>query len=204
MGDTLAEILDLTYLRADIAADDVKFTVSTMTRIINLALRQLSTEQECFWLNTTASLPVVANTSSYLLTTFTRFHKMRRITNDLHSDLLAVSPNEIEAFLQQPGKPGAWTIEEGYLKLSLPDTAYTYVAHYTMYESPLNSSGDTPLLPAIYTDFLAVKAALIAATKNRDPEMVSLLRDEFKDWKRRIADDMRQMRPLPHVRVRDR
>lgn len=205
MGDTLAELLDLTYLRADIASDDMKFTGTVMTRLINLALRQISTEAECFWLNTSVTLPVLLNTSSYALTGFTRFHKARRVTNDLHTDLLSVGPNEIEEFLQRPGKPTAWTIEEGNLKLGpIADAAYTYVFHYTMYETPLASSGDTPLLPAIYSDFLAVRAASMAAIKNRDPDTVTALRDEFKDWKRRIADDMRQMKPLPHVSVRDR
>lgn len=204
-GDTLAELLELTYLRADIASDDLKFTVPVMTRIINLALRQLSTECECFWLNTTASFPITAADYDYATSGFTRFHKARRLTNELHSDLTPVNPNEIEQALQEQGKPTVWTVEEGYIKVGpIPDTAYTYTLHYTMYETPLAASGDTPLLPAIYSDFLAVKAGILAATKNRDPEMVSLLRDELKDWKRRIADDMRQMKSLPHVRVRPR
>jgi hypothetical protein len=205
MGDTLTEIIDLIYLRADISSADSKFGIPTMTRIVNLALRQISTEFECFWLNTSVSLAVVAADYDYALTDFTRFHKARRVTDDLHVDLQPVNPNEIEEYLQSTNKPHVWTVEEGYLKLGMiPDAAYTYTLHFTQYEAPLQESDDTPALPAVYTDFLAVKGGIIAATRARDPEMVGLLREEFKDWKRRISDDMRQMRPAPHVRVRPR
>lgn len=204
-GDTLAELLDLTYLRADIAPDDVKFNVTLMTRIINLALRRISTYQECFWLDTSASLAVVLNTSTYATSTFTRFHKMRRVSNDLHHDLLPVGKNEIESYLQNSEKPRAWTMEEGFLKLGgIPDTAYTYTAHFTQYEAPLANSYDSPALPAIYSDMLACQAGIMAAGKNHDQETVAFLRDELKEWRRSVADDMRQMKPLPHITIRPR
>lgn len=204
-GDTLAELLDLTYLRADIAADDPKFPVPTMTRIINNALRQISTEMECYWLQTSASLSIVAATTSYPLTGFTRFHKARRLVDNLHNTLRPVNGEELEGYLSETAKPSVWVIQNGSLMVGAsPDTAYTYTFHFFQYEAALSQSGDTPTLPSVYSDFLAVKAGIIAATRNRDTDMVALLREELKDWKRRIADDMRQMTPLPHVRVRPR
>ena len=207
-GDLLSTIRANTYERAGITDDDPKFTASTMSTLINSALRQVSADFDPWWLLASGTISVVASTVAsptyYLTSTLTRFRKIQRITDDEGFDLQAVGKRELGRHARNLGKPNVYLVEEGYMKLAPISTAtYTYAVHYYQNEIPLSSDNDQPALPVEYTDFLVCRAAKLAAIKNRDFEMVRHLDDEITDWKDRIADDLRQMKANPRIVLRD-
>lgn len=207
-GDPLSTIRAAAYERAGISEDDPKFTASTMTTLINSALRQVSADFDPFWLLASGTIAVVASTVAsptyYLTSTLTRFRKIQRIVDDEGFDVQAVGKREFGRYARNLGKPNVYLVEEGYIKLGPISTAsHTYAVHYYQNEIPLASDGDQPELPVEYTDFLVCRAAKLAAIKNRDYEMVRELDKEIEDWKKRIADDLRQMKANPRIVLRD-
>src|SRR5688572_3563519 len=199
-GDLLSTIRTLTYDRAGISEDDPKFGSTTMTNMVNSALRQVSADFDPFWLLEEGTIAVVANTINYATSTLTRFRKVQRITDDEGFDLQAVGKRELGRHTRNPGKPNVYLVEEDYIKLG-PESqsAYTYEVHYYQNEVPLASDTDQPALPVEYTDFLVCRAAKLASIKNRDYEMVRALDSEIDDWKARIVDDLRQMKANPRI-----
>jgi hypothetical protein len=203
-GDPLSTIRTLTYERADISQDDARFGSTTMTNIVNSALKQVSGDFDPFWLLTSGSIAVVAGTVNYATSTLTRFRKVQRIVDDLNYELTALGKREIGRYQRFTSKPQGYHVEEGSIKLlPVSDAAYTYTVHYYQNEIPLASDNDQPALPVEYTDFLVVRAALICARKIKDAEAVANMKEEIVDWKKRIADDLRQMKGNPRIVLRD-
>lgn len=203
-GDLLSTIRTLVYDRADISEDDARFGSTTMTNIVNSALKQLSADFDPFWLLTSSNLAVVAGTVNYATSSLTRFRKVQRIEDNDGYELTALAKRELSRYTRFTAKPQGFHVEEGYIKLApTSDAAYTYVVHYYQNESPLASDSDQPALPVEYTDFLVCRAARICALKIKDGELAANMKEEINDWKKRIADDLRQMKGNPRIVLRD-
>lgn len=203
-SDTLSELRDQAYVAANASPDDPKLGTIQVTAIINRALRNCSTKFDPWWLQTSASLSVVAGTSSYATSTLARFYKMQRIVNSDGFDLTAVGKRELSRYQRFTSAPDVYLIEEGYIKLGpVPVTDETMTVHFYQYEPGLASDTDQPTLPQPYTGWLVVEAAHIMAAVNRDWETVNFLKAERDGWIERVRDDMRQMTANPRIVLRD-
>lgn len=201
----LSEIREQVYDRAGISPDDPIAAAPTVDRFINAALRKASTTFDPFWLETSGTLSLSAGTNAYALSTLSNFHKLSRLEyTDIDKTLLAIGKHELTRHLSYSSqRPQFYTVEAQQVKFApMPDQAYTLRAIYYRLEDPLVDESDSPLLPDQYSDWLVCEAAILAATKNRDLEMLTVMRQERDEWIRRIRDDIRQMRALPRVRIR--
>jgi hypothetical protein len=203
-GDSLETIIEQTYLRAAISSDDPKFTTSKMTSIVNMALRQCSTDQDPFWLRTSASMAITSGTYSYPTSAYSRFVKVARIEDDEMFDLISVNPNEISRYYRVNGTPSVYTVEGSFIKIGPnPTASATFTLHYYQWEEALTAMDKRPLLPVQYTDYLVARAGYICAMQNQDPMMVGVLKQEIEEWRGRLRDDLRQMRANPRIRIRE-
>jgi hypothetical protein len=204
MSDTLAEIRAAVYDRIDVTPSDPRLPVATMDRFINAALRKASTTFDPYWLETSQAVNTVASQNYIALSGLAAFHKMSRVVYDTQV-LRFVSKHEIAQYLPfSEQRPQVWAVEQERLMLGpTPDAVYALTCYYYRLEDPLTDEADQPLLPSQYTDWLVVQAGEYAATKMGDEKKVALLRTQRKDWFDDIRNDIRQVRPLPRVRVRD-
>lgn len=202
-SDTLAEIRAQVYDRAGVPNNDPRCDVATADRFINAALRKASTTFDPFWLETSTTVSTVAGQNYVPLSAISDFSKMSRVVYGTEV-LRPVGKHEIAQYLPYANQqPHAWSIEQERLTLGpTPNAVYTLTCIYYRLEAALTDEDGTPYLPTQYTDWLVLEAAIRVATKMRDGDMVDTLRVERKEWLDAIRNDVRQMRPLPRVRVR--
>lgn len=202
----LAELREQSYARAGISPDNANVPADLMDRFINAALRKASTRFDPFWLETSAPLSVTAGTNEYALSLLPNFHKLSRIQAADGRVLRSLGKHELPLFLSFAAqRPQVYSVEEQKIKMApIPAEDETLTAIYFRLEDELTDESDEPLLPDQYADWLVCEAAINAATKERDAEMLTVLRHERDDWVRNIRDDIRQQRAFPRVRTRDR
>lgn len=202
----LAQLREQSYARAGISPDNANISVNVMDRFINAALRKASTRFDPFWLETSTTLTLEAGTYEYSLSELVSFHKLSRVQDEHFNVLTSVGKHELPRYLMLTHqRPRFYSVEEQKLKVApIPAETGTITVVYFRLEDPLNNESDEPLLPDQYADWLVCEAAINAATKERDIEMLTVLRQERDDWVRIIRDDIRQQRAFPRVRTRDK
>lgn len=205
-GDPLSTIRSYVYDRVDISQDDAKFGATTMSNLINMALRQVSARFDPWWLLTSGTVTTTVGDTTYDLSTLlTRFRKVQSVVDNNGFEVLAVNKREISRYLRMANaSPAVYVVKSSVLTLAPPpDSAVNFTVEYYQNESPLVSDTDQPALPVEYTDWLVVVAGRLAAIKNRDQEMVQRMEVEIKRWEDRITDDLRQMKANPRIVLRD-
>lgn len=202
----LGEFREQVYARAGISSDNANIPPDVVDRFINAALRKASTRFDPFWLETSASLSVTAGTYEYALSLLTSFHKLSRIQDSEYNVLISIGKQELTRHLSySPQRPRYYAVEEQKIKLApIPAENATLTVIYYRLEDALTDESDEPLLPDQYADWLVCEAAIYAAQKERDMDMVAMLSRERDDWVKETRNDIRQQRALPRVRTRDR
>lgn len=208
-SETVTDILEQVYLRANISENDPKFSRPKVLSLVNSALRKASVRFDPFWLETSDPIATVAGTGDYVLATeLPSFHKLVRVTCTSGTntwDLKSRGRHEITRLRRYTNqRPVFYAIENQRLKLApTPDAVYTLTCIYVRLEDKLTDESDEPLLPAQYTPWLVLETAIMCAMRVPDDNLAEQLRAERKEWLKDIPDDLRQQRALPRIVTRE-
>ena len=175
---------------AGLASDDVRFPDATLTRIINRALRQISSEAEWPWNQTNETITTINGTIAYTPTAgWRKTIRLSYLDRDLHE----YQPHDAQRYSQDTGTPQGFYIEEDEIHLvPVPDGVYSVVHIYQAIETALSGDTDTPALPDRYIDWLVFSSLVQVASTIRDTDLYSIADRERKAWRKRVYDDRRR------------
>ena len=196
LSDIRTEILET----AGLASDDARFPDATVNRIVNRALRQVSSEHDWPWNQVSGTLSTVADTQS---TAFpSSLSKVLRLEIE-GRNLLQITAAEGGTYSQDTGRPQAYFIEGDEIHWApVPDGVYTVNITYTVYETALALDADTPNLPDRFMDWLVQTALVQVAQRIRDTELFSMADRERRMWSRRAADEVRRSSQSTRIKTR--
>jgi len=196
LQDIRTEVLET----AGLASDDARFPDATLNRIINRALRTVSSEKDWPWNQGQTNLSTVADTQT---TTFpATASKILRLEID-GRDLVRVQPREGGRFSQDKGKPFSYFVEHDLIHWApVPDGVYTVYCAYHGYETALSGDTDEPALPDRYIDLLVQTALVQVAERIRDTDLYSIADRERRAWIRRMADEAQRSAAPAKVKTR--
>jgi hypothetical protein len=186
LSDIRTEILET----AGLAADDARFPDATMNRIVNRALRQISSEHDWPWNHAQTNLSTVADSQTVTLPAAAS--KILRL-EIAGQQLIQLSATEGGSYSQDRGQPQAYWIEHEKIHFApVPDGVYTVYALYSAYETALSLDADAPNLPDRYLDWLVQIALVQISQRIRDTDLYQMADRERRMWGRRAADEVRR------------
>jgi hypothetical protein len=186
LSDIRTEILET----AGLAADDARFPDTTMNRIVNRALRQITSEAEWPWNQTSETINTAADTQEY--TPASGWSKTIRLQYE-NRDLHEYPSQDAAQYQNASGVPVGFYIEEDQIHLvPTPDGVYAVTHIYQSVESALSGDSDEPNLEDRYLDWLVQTALVQVAQRLRDVDLYSLADRERRQWRQRAIDDRRR------------
>jgi hypothetical protein len=186
---------------AGLAADDARFPDATMNRMINSALREISSEAHWPWNEASETINTVATTTSY--TPAAAWQSTKRLSY-LNRDLIEFQPQDAVQYSQDNGSPQGFYIEADKLVMvPVPDGAYALTHIYSAVETALSGDTDTPALPDRYISWLVNVALIKVAKRLRDTDLYSIADRERRLWRTRAHDESRRSIGTLHPKVRN-
>lgn len=196
LSDIRTEILET----AGLASDDARFPDATMNRIVNRALRQVSSEHDWPWNHAQTNLTTTANVQTVSMPAATS--KILRLEIE-GKQLLQLTASEGGSYSQDRGRPQAYWVEHEKIHFApVPDGAYTVYTLYSAYETALSSDSDTPALPDRFMDWLVQTALVQVAQRIRDTDLYQMADRERRMWGRRAADEVRRSAQTVKLKTR--
>jgi hypothetical protein len=186
-------------------ASDPLLDGTTMTRLVNSALTQLSTEYDWPWLYAEGTIAIVAGTTDYSVPTSWTRTKWIAIEED---ELAFRSNRDLRRIIGDTsvtGQPTFYsTVGDTSIRVGrIPDAAYTADHGYFVAETALSAGTDTPALHAAYDDYLVQHVAKKLAIRKGETRDVQTANNEIKAWEKRIRDNVRRSAAFPRVKVRN-
>jgi len=179
---------------------------TTLTRLINSSLQQLSTEFDWPWLYAETTHSVVAGTTDYAVPTRWTRTKWLAIAED---ELVFRSLRDFRRIVgdttHPQGQPTFYTIvgDTSVRVGRIPDASYTLDHGYFTSEAVLSSGTDTPALPNEYDDMLVMYVALKMAVRKGEQVDINIARSEITRWLKRVRDNVRRSSAFPRIKIRN-
>ncbi len=190
MSTQLQNIRTEALEEAGLASDDARFTDATLNRFVNTALRQISSEAEWPWNQTSEIISTVADTIAYTPTS--GWAKTIRLAYD-NRDLHEYQARDAQQFVNITGSPVGFYIEEEQIHfIPVPDGVYSVTHVYQAIETALSGDTDTPALPDRYIGWLLNAVLISIAKRIRDTDLYSIADRERRLWRQRAYDDRRR------------
>jgi len=194
--------------RAGVATGDQLITPALIDDVVNQALQQIDGEAMWPWLETSATLTLVAGTTSYALPTDFRKAKGTIVligATSGRTELVEVSA--ISAFVADPtmtGRPSGYAIDgDSVVFTPTPDAAYTARLGYYRTTLELVDDADTPLLPDQWHGAVVAIAVGLLVTPEKGSRSAKEVADiEAANWIRRMRSSLRRSTGTIIPRVR--
>lgn len=185
-------------------ANDPLLDSTTLNRLVNGALRQLSAEYDWPWLYEESNFSTVAGTSDYAVPA--RWKRTAWVAIE-DIDLQVISPRDMRSYVGDPdrkGHPAFWTpVGDSHLRLGpTPDQVYSVDHGYFAYEAELSDDTDVTALSAEFDDMLVMYVAKKLAMRKGEMAQIRLAQEEINGWKRRARDEVRKSTQLLRVKTR--
>lgn len=187
-------------------ANDLTLDGTTMTRIVNSALKEYATERDWPWLIEETTISVTAGDNEYNVPSdWTRTNWLSIADEELYYR----SARELQYHLDgtQQSKPRFYTITtvagQELIRLAPdPVEAYTVIHEYVQIEPDLSSGTDTPLIPEEYLDLLVQYIVRRMAIRKRDSGVQAQAEAQLEYWLSRTSDNVRRVRSPQRVHTR--
>jgi hypothetical protein len=202
MGTTQLQTIRTEVLEtAGLATDDARFPDATLNRIINRALRTLSSYHDWPWNQDSETITTVASTVAYTPAD-SAWSKTLRLRYD-NRDLLRYQPRDAARYANITGSPVGYYVEEDQIHIiPTPDGAYSIEHVYSEYETALSDDTDTADLPDRYIDWLVWEAVKLVAARIRDMDLFAMADRQTDDWMKRAHDEA--LRTKASIKVKTR
>ncbi len=206
MGQSLSNIRQASLDVFGYNSSDPLLDPTTLTRLVNAALKQLSTEYDWPWLYTEGTISVVVDTTDYAVPSLWTRTKWLFIEED---ELKFRSPKQLQRLIGDTTnvlkeQPLYYTIKgDTHIRFGpIPDTSYTADHAYFTQEAALVDDGDQPLLDDAYDDFLVMYVVKKLAMRKGKVQDLNVARSEISGWDKRIKDNVRRSSALPMIHHR--
>lgn len=204
----LSDIRTRVRERLGISTNDTALTDAVLTQLINAANRKLAMMHDWPWLVTVDSTwtATVAGTQAY--TPASDWRKTLYIVSDSDQLLQYKQPQDLVRYGANQGYPYFYYTRNGSILLTpTPDAVYTISHVYIAEVAALSLDADRPEIASADAEQWAVDAlieyaALLAAQRLKDTELVMLME---REWGRTLAflqDEIRKSRGYPTPRHR--
>lgn len=187
-------------------ANDPLLDSTTMNRLVNQALKQLSTEYDWPWLYAETTISIVAGTTDYAVPT--RWSRTKWLFID-DNELKFRSPKQMQRLIGDntnpiTGQPLFYTtVGDTSIRVGrTPDAAYTADHAYYTYEATLTNDTDEPVLFEAYDDMLVMYVAKKLAMRKGEANDLNIARAEIQAWDKRVRDNVRRSSALPMMKHR--
>lgn len=197
---TLTSLTTNVLNKLGLPSTDGLITSSVVTDALNVAIQQISTNQEWPWLYLEDTFQTVAGTALYNLPPANIMLKWIAYKDDA---LDLVQRQDLVRVSQIQGRPTIYAESGDNIILGpVPDGVYTISRGYYQREPLLVNGSDSPLLPDVFADYAATVAAKTLCITLRDTDRYALLSKEEKLWEARISDEQRTSMQTLHVKTR--
>jgi hypothetical protein len=186
------------YERLGTSSTDPNLSTAVLNNLINASIRAINLMQDWPWLvKTDATLvTTVPGQSSYTpasdhrKTLYIRVGDLAMLTYKTEQDL--------DRFSSFEGMPRYYTLENGTIRMfPTPEDAYP-IRHVYVHNAPaVTTDSAEPIIPDWAIDLLIAYTAMRAAARMRDPELMQLMQEEWRDVYRAMLDETRRSRALP-------
>jgi len=186
-------------------SSDPLLDATTLTRLVNSALQQLSTEFDWPWLYAEGTITTVAGTTDYAVPTNWSRTKWLSIEED---ELLFRSLRDLRRIIGDTTvtrQPTFYTtVGDTSVRLGpIPDAVYTVDHGYFKQEAALSAGGDAPLLDSAYDDMLVMFVAKKLAIRKGETRDINVAQREIDTWLKRTRDNVRRTSAFPRVKIRN-
>lgn len=186
--------------RLEATTDDQRLTDAEILLCINDGMASLSEERDWPWLEATTTISLVAGTTSYPLpSNATRLHLLSVGGHELDF----VQYRDLLRYHNVQGAPVRYSVVGGNVIVSPePVAAETLDVYYQRSENVLVSGSDTVLCPDRYASIATTYAALYAAIRVRDQNLIASLSKLQKDELTRTYDAVNRASVAPRILTR--
>lgn len=165
-----------TKLRIGTATDNL-LSDTVLTGLVNEALRKVTRERSWPWLLTSASVSISTSGVASLPTDFTAAHSLLYGSTD-------PAPIPFVGFTDLLGSKGAYVWSENGTQIQVepaPTATTSMTLWYYQREEALSADGDTPIMPTVHDDIVAIWAAHLGALIRKDYDHAAALEREYRD-----------------------
>lgn len=201
MGLTRLQLLDRVRNRLSVTSDDAILTQTVLYECINDGIQAFADERNWPWLEAVGTVSLTAGTASYALPAdFIRIH----VADIDGAELEYVQYSDfLRDRFTNSRQPRKFTIVGGTIHVSpTPDTAYTLNLWYQRAERALGNDTDETYAPDRRAALLATYAAIYAAAKLRDVDLIRSLTVLRDDDLKRAVDDVQRGTAGPSIMTR--
>lgn len=198
---TLATLRSRVYTRASALTTDTGLLSTVVDGFINEALRQVTAEQDWFWLETSTTFTTVANDNRYDVPT--NYMRTEGIVFEDDGTPLALVPKLDVYRYTGAGRPVVYSLEGGEIVLGpTPDGAYTLRHLYVFSEPELTADGQAALVPDEFSTGVVEYATYLCLRFLRQEDRAGEAYDAYGKWLRRARDNRIRTREPMRIRVR--
>tara|TARA_R110000822_G_scaffold65970_3_gene161301 strand:- start:39 stop:674 length:636 start_codon:yes stop_codon:yes gene_type:complete len=186
-------------------ANDPILDATTLTRLVNSALQQLSTEFDWPWLYDEGTITTVAGTTDYAVPTNWSRTKWLAIDEDELQFRSLRDMRRIMGDTDIQRQPVFYaTVGDTSIRLGqIPDAVYTVDHGYFKQEAALSAGGDAPLLDSAYDDMLVMYVAKKMAMRKGETRDINQAQREIDAWLKRTRDNVRRTSAFPRIITRN-
>jgi hypothetical protein len=193
--------------RLGVRTNDPAFPSPTVTRFVNAALREMSSEHAWPWLATSETISTVAGTDSYSpadvhwMATNALVVMVSNVPYPLARVERDVLDDDYDSVVQR--QPEAFAVYADQLVVRpIPDAVYTLTHRYQRAEKVLASDSDTPYLPDAYADVVIDLALAITLGRSKEePRAVAAL-GRYSAWLADMTKNSRRGSKPTRIRIR--
>lgn len=199
----LSQLRTGTLNRMGATSDDVYFTSSVLTELINESVHTIETEYDWPWLEAFTTHSTTAGTQTITVPTDWLRTRVLWIANYDPLQPLGFADLRIQYDASSQDQPSAYAIAGDTIYLGpTPGATYTLNHLYIKREPDLASDTDSPLLPASFHAAIVEHATYLGLRRVQQEERAALALDAYQGWLRRMVDNRRRSSQSVRVRVR--
>ena len=178
---TLAEFRTAIRDRLGVPSDDGLFDDTTLTRLVNRAIKKVESENDWAWLEKSETITTVASTRSYSVAS--DYVRTMLLVDGEFKPLRQVTIDEAEWWGNvTTGRPAAYA-QSGrtVVMVPTPDGSYDFTHRYIGSETTLSGDTDEPLAPEPWHESIIEYAVFLSYRRaNNSPEAAATL-DSYKE-----------------------
>jgi len=200
---TLGELRTRLRLRVPVPENDSNLTSERLDSILNTALRQVASEHDWPWLQTTETISTVAGTEAYdvepdWIKTFslveTGQSQLVQVTNVIDLDVYTGVVR---------GRPRLFVVYGGQILLRpIPDGVYSLTHRYVQSEPTIAGDSNKALIYDAFSEGVIEYAAFLTLRYIREDKRATDALASYRNWLTRTADNKIQTTQTRTPRVR--
>lgn len=200
----LSALRTAVYTATRISSTDPSLTSTTLTALINRALKFMATEHDWPWLYAESTISAVVGTRDYSWPTGAT--RINWLAIDKYDPFTPVQRKVALRYsdTDRTGRPSMFTdAGHGTIRIApYPNQAYTINIGYFQDEAVLSGDSDEPLLPDMYDDVLVARTMILIGQRRNDKDLIREGEDLYNDWIRVIGDNVPTSSQKPRTRTR--